>query len=83
MSRIAGLLASPSLAPTKLDELKVKANILSSFAAQKAGDAYTAAGDAYDAAAGKAGEAYDAAAGVVNGAKEGVESIAQKVKEEL
>lgn len=65
MIRIAGLLASPSLAPTKLDELKVKANILSSFAAQKAGDAY------------------DAAAGVVNGAKEGVESIAQKVKEEL
>jgi len=76
MSRIAGLLASPSLAPTKLDELKIKANILSSFAAQKAGDAY-------DAAAGKAGEAYDAAAGVVNDAKEGVESIAQKVKEEL
>jgi len=45
--------------------LKVKANILSSFAVQKAGDAY------------------DAAAGVINDAKEGVESIAQKVKQEL
>jgi protein disulfide-isomerase A6 len=59
------LLASPSLAPTKLDELKIKTNILSSFAMKKAEDAY------------------DAAASAVNDAKEGVESFAQKVKEEL
>jgi protein disulfide-isomerase A6 len=42
---IAGLLASPSLAPTKLDELKIKANILSAFAAKKAEDATEAAKD--------------------------------------
>ncbi|KAK1924429.1 thioredoxin-like protein [Papiliotrema laurentii] len=44
-ARIAGLLASPSLAPTKLDELKIKANILSAFAAKKAEDATEAAKD--------------------------------------
>jgi protein disulfide-isomerase A6 len=43
--RIANLLGSPSLAPTKLDELKIKANILSSFAATKLEDLKDAAGD--------------------------------------
>jgi protein disulfide-isomerase A6 len=33
---LSNLLASPSLAPTKLDEIKVKFNILSAFVAQKA-----------------------------------------------
>ncbi|EIW70859.1 hypothetical protein TREMEDRAFT_38433 [Tremella mesenterica DSM 1558] len=44
-ARIAGLLASPSLAPTKLDELKIKANILSSFVAKKAEEVYEEAAD--------------------------------------
>ncbi|TXT11633.1 uncharacterized protein COLE_02043 [Cutaneotrichosporon oleaginosum] len=35
-ARLANLLASPSMAPTKLDEIKVKANILGAFVAQKA-----------------------------------------------
>jgi protein disulfide-isomerase A6 len=47
---IAGLLASPSLAPTKLDELKIKANILSSFAVQKITDLYEAAEEAVEGA---------------------------------
>ncbi|ODO08204.1 protein disulfide-isomerase domain [Cryptococcus amylolentus CBS 6273] len=42
-ARLANLLASPSLAPTKLDELKIKINILSAFASQKASDAYDSA----------------------------------------
>lgn len=33
---LANLLASPSMAPTKLDEIKVKANILGAFVAKKA-----------------------------------------------
>lgn len=33
---LSNLLASPSLAPTKLDEIKVKANILGAFVAKKA-----------------------------------------------
>lgn len=33
---LANLLSSPSLAPTKLDEIKIKANILRSFVAKKA-----------------------------------------------
>ncbi|GFZ44141.1 protein disulfide-isomerase [Saitozyma sp. JCM 24511] len=49
-ARIAGLLASPSLAPTKLDELKIKANILSSFAVQKITDLYEAAEEAVEGA---------------------------------
>ncbi|WRT66188.1 protein disulfide-isomerase domain [Kwoniella shivajii] len=93
-ARIAGLLASPSLAPTKLDELKIKANILSSFAATKASEAADAAGDLYDQAAGAAGDLYDqavdAAKQVPQQAKDGVDQFAdavqgqaKKIKEEL
>lgn len=34
-SSLANLLQAPSLAPTKLDELKIKLNILSSFVERK------------------------------------------------
>ncbi|WVR07221.1 protein disulfide-isomerase domain [Kwoniella sp. DSM 27419] len=82
-TRIAGLLASPSLAPTKLDELKVKANILSSFAVKKVEEAYEAAGDLYN-------DAVDAAKQVPQQARDGVDQFAdavqdtaRKIKEEL
>ncbi|WWD02779.1 protein disulfide-isomerase domain [Kwoniella europaea PYCC6329] len=82
-ARIAGLLASPSLAPTKLDELKIKANILSSFAAQKASEAADAAEDIYE-------QVVDAAKQVPQQAKDGVDQFAdavqdkaKKIKEEL
>lgn len=67
--RIANLLASPSLAPTKLDELKIKANILSAFAVKKAEEVVDAATDA-------AGDAYEAV-------KEQVGKATDRVKEEL
>jgi hypothetical protein len=57
LCRIAGLLGSTNLAPTKLDELKVKANILSSFVASKFNDALNAAGDATDSVKSVAGHA--------------------------
>ncbi|ORX36848.1 disulfide-isomerase precursor [Kockovaella imperatae] len=44
-ARIAGLLQSPALAPTKIDELKIKANILSSFAEKKVEEIADAASD--------------------------------------
>ncbi|ORY32576.1 disulfide-isomerase precursor [Naematelia encephala] len=75
-TRIAGLLGSPSLAPTKLDELKIKANILSSFAATKAEEAYDAAADAAEYVT----ENVKDAAGQ---AVEGVEGFVERVKEEL
>jgi len=96
VGRIAGLLASPSLAPKKLDELKIKGNILSSFAAQKIGEAYGAAqdmaGDAVDAAQDYAGEAVESAksaAGQATGAAkdaagqaaEGVDAFVQMMEE--
>ncbi|WWC70388.1 protein disulfide-isomerase domain [Kwoniella pini CBS 10737] len=82
-TRIAGLLASPSLAPTKLDELKIKANILSAFAEQKAAEAAEAAGDIYE-------QVIDAAKQVPQQARDGVDQFAdavqdkaKKIKEEL
>lgn len=76
MNRIAGLLASPSLAPTKLDELKIKANILSSFALKKAEDAYDAAADALNDAKDKTAEGVEAFAKMM-------EEKVRDVKEEL
>ena len=84
--RIAGLLASPSLAPKKLDELRVKSNILSSFVMGKVADTYEAAqdmaGDALNAAQGlagdakgKAGEAVDAARDAAAQAAEGADAF--------
>lgn len=66
---IAGLLASPSLAPTKLDELKIKANILSSFVVKKA-EEYVE-------------YAEDAAQEVFEGVKEQVGKATERVKQEL
>ena len=63
------MLASPSLAPTKLDELKIKANILSAFAAKKVEEYAEAAGEA-------AQDAYETV-------KETVEKATDRVKEEL
>lgn len=74
--RIAGLLASPSLAPTKLDELKVKANILSSFALNKAEDAYDAAADAIV-------DAKDKTAEGVESVKKMVGDKVEQIREEL
>lgn len=76
MDRIAGLLASPSLAPTKLDELKIKANILSSFAIKRAEDAYDAAADAVKDAKDKTAEGVEAFAKMM-------EDKVGQVKEEL
>jgi protein disulfide-isomerase A6 len=76
MIRIAGLLTSPSLAPTKLDELKIKANILSSFIAQKAEDAYDQTAEAFFDAAGKVQEGAEAV-------KDKVEEKAREIKAEL
>ena len=87
MSRIAGLLGSPSLAPTKLDQLKIKANILSSFAKTKVEQAYDTAKDVAGNAAGVMGDAMGGAKDqVVEGADAFVkmmEDTANKVKEEL
>lgn len=57
------------MAPTKLDELKIKANILSAFAVKKAEEVVDAATDA-------AGDAYEAV-------KEQVGKATDRVKEEL
>jgi protein disulfide-isomerase A6 len=57
------------LAPTKLDELKIKANILSAFAAKKVEEYAEAAGEA-------AQDAYETV-------KETVEKATDRVKEEL
>ena len=71
-SRIAGLLASPSLSAAKLDELRVKANILSSFTVGKLGEAVDAAqkmaADAVDSAQGMAGDAANAGSGAAGDA---------------
>lgn len=80
MNRIAGLLASPSLAPTKLDELKIKANILSSFALKKVEQL---AEDAADYASDAAQQVQDAAEGLYEGAKEKVQEATGRVKAEL
>jgi len=85
--RIAGLLGSPSLAPTKLDELKIKANILSSFAAKKVGEAYDAAGeyfeDATETVKSGAGEATEAVKEKVDQVAEGVEAFAAYAEEKV
>ena len=85
--RISGLLASPSLAPAKLDELRIKANILSSFAEKKLEDAASAvSGAAADAteqvkkASGQATEGVKRASGQ---AAEGVEAFAAMVEEQM
>ncbi|WWD17476.1 protein disulfide-isomerase domain [Kwoniella shandongensis] len=75
-ARIAGLLASPSLAPTKLDELKVKANILSAFAIKKAEEAYDAAGEAL-------GDAAAAAKQVPGQVRDGVDQFADAVQDKV
>lgn len=75
-ARIAGLLASPSLAPTKLDELRIKANILSSFVTAKAEEAYDTTAEAFFDAAGKVAEGAEAV-------KDKVEEKARQIKAEL
>ena len=84
--RIAGLLASPSLSAVKLDELRVKANILSSFTVGKLGEAVDAAqnmaADAVESAQGMAGDAANAASGAAGdavGAAKGAAAAAQAV----
>ncbi|KAK4687212.1 26S proteasome regulatory subunit N3, partial [Tremellales sp. Uapishka_1] len=73
-SRIAGLLSSPSLAPKKLDELKIKANILSSFAGSKIEDIKDAAGE-------MAGDAVDAAKKIPGQAAEGVDAFVKMMED--
>ncbi|CAD6574135.1 MAG: hypothetical protein TREMPRED_001018 [Tremellales sp. Tagirdzhanova-0007] len=81
-ARIAGLLASPSLAPQKLDELKVKGNILSSFAMKKIEDTFGAAqniaGDTMEAAQGVAANAASAAKGAAGQASDVARDAAGK-----
>lgn len=74
INRLANLLASPSLAPTKLDELKVKINILSAFAAQKAGEAYDSAEEILEGA-------WDSAKQIPIQAKDGLDQFADAVEE--
>ena len=63
---MAGLLGSTSLAPTKMDEIKIKANVLAAFITKKADEAAdTAEGLANDAA----GAAKDGAAQVIENAE--------------
>jgi uncharacterized protein with PhoU and TrkA domain len=84
-SRIAGLLSSPSLASNKLDELKIKANILSSFAAKRVGEAYDAAGemagDATQAIKDAAAQASDSAEDLAQDATEAVKEKAAQVSD--
>jgi protein disulfide-isomerase A6 len=68
-------LASPSLGPAKLDELKVKANILSSFAATKAEELTEAAHELYD-------DAVDAAKKAPGQAAEGIDNFVKYVEEQ-
>lgn len=75
-ARLATLLGSPSLAPTKLDEIRIKANILSSFTANKIEDATEAAKDYAGDIVGKAKDAGGQAA-------EGVEHIVKKVEDKV
>ncbi|WVO16400.1 protein disulfide-isomerase domain [Cryptococcus depauperatus] len=82
-ARLAGLLASPSLAPTKLDELKIKINILSSFAAQKVSEAYESVEEMIeDTVDGIKQVPFNIKDGVEKFA-EGLEQKAKKVKSEL
>jgi protein disulfide-isomerase A6 len=81
------LLGSPSLAPTKLDELRIKANILSSFAATKFEEAFGTA----EEIAGQAGQvvfdaAKDAGAGIQGAAEKVLDKAAaagERIKQEL
>lgn len=75
-ARLAGLLGSPSLAPTKLDELKIKANILASFTATKLEDAY-------DATADKVGEMADDVKAFAQHVAEQGAKVGERIKEEL
>lgn len=45
---LAKLLSSPSLAPTKLDEIKIKINILGSFLTSKVGQATDKAQEVFE-----------------------------------
>jgi len=75
-ARIAGLLGSTNLAPTKLDELKIKANILTSFAASKIEEAVDAAGSfAQDATASVKSAAYQGTASVASAAGQATEEV--------
>ncbi|KAL7421534.1 hypothetical protein Q5752_003303 [Cryptotrichosporon argae] len=67
-ARIAGLLASSNLAPKKLDELKVKSNILASFV-EKVEEIVE--------------EAKEGAEGAVEGVKGKAEQVVERIKEEL
>ncbi|OWZ68870.1 protein disulfide-isomerase domain [Cryptococcus neoformans] len=73
-TRLASLLASPSLAPTKLDELKVKINILSAFASKKASEAYDSAEEVLEGA-------WDSAKQIPIQAKDGLDQFADAVEE--
>jgi protein disulfide-isomerase A6 len=73
---IAGLLSSPSLAPTKLDELKIKANILASFAAKKVEEFVE-----YVEEVGS--DVEEAAEGAASAVKEKVGQATDRVKQEL
>lgn len=46
MYRLASILQKKTLAPQKLDEIKIKANVLAAFAKQKAEEAKEAVEDA-------------------------------------
>lgn len=75
-ARLAKLTKSPSLAPTKVDEMTIKANILGSFLRDKAADVQEGVEDVVEQAGEKVGEAWE-------GAKAKSEQVIQKVKEEL
>ncbi len=78
--RFAKLISSPSLAPTKLDELIIKRNILSSFVYKKVEDAassaFEAAVDATASVKSAVGEATDGAKSVAGQATASVKSAA-------
>lgn len=73
---LASILKKRTLSPAKLDEIKVKANILAAFAEQKAEELKEAVEE-------KAGDATDGAKEGAKAAAEKVEAAAREIKEEL
>lgn len=71
MPSLAKIIGSPTVAPTKTDELKIKLNILSSFLADK--KIPTVVEDAYEAVEEKVED-------VKEGVKEGVEKVREKLE---
>lgn len=71
-ARIAKLLGSPSLAPSKKDELQIRANVLSSFVKRKFDQAYDAASAAGASVVSAANAAKNSAHSVVDKAAEAV-----------